>query len=541
MICSIFVLSPRGDTILSKMYRTRPEVGAHERSHTEAFFRKVKFWNAAHGNDGVGASVAADDDKENSAVDPSPSSHSSHQHQDGKGTKSTGSSSSRDLLLDGKDPPPIFTMPDGLSYLHINRNGLIFACSTFQNVSPCTVIELLSRIAKVFKDYCGTLSEEAIRKNFILLYELLDEMVDYGYAQLTRTETLKPFVYNEPIVVASVPNTGKMINPKTASANAVHKPVIGGVNMKGKSVNQNQKNEIFVDILERLNVIFSNNGHVVNSTIDGCIQMKSYLAGNPELRLALNEDLVIQSSSSNGSDGTTQYGQVVLDDISFHDCVNLTEFEHARTLSFFPPDGEFIVLNYRLTGDYRTPFRIFPHITELAPTSSSAGNSFEITVMVRAEMETTHFGANVVLELPLPKCTASATCSILTGSAHLSSDSTGGPSIPGVNALKKNRNSGSAAEYVTSGGESKIVWSTKKFPGSTEQTLKIKVTLERGKTLTSGIRREIGPVNMNFEIPMFNVSNLNVRYLRIAENMPGYAPYRWVRYVTQSYSYVCRM
>ena len=62
-------------------------------------------------------------------------------------------------------------------------------------------------------------------------------MVDYGYPQVTRTENLKAFVYNEPIVVTSVPNTGKMINPKTASANAVHKPVIGSVNAKGKSVN----------------------------------------------------------------------------------------------------------------------------------------------------------------------------------------------------------------------------------------------------------------------------------------------------------------
>ena len=48
-----------------------------------------------------------------------------------------------------------------------------------------------------------------------------------------------------------------------------------------------------MDILERLNVLFSNSGYVLNSSIDGCIQMKSYLAGNPELRLALNEDLVI--------------------------------------------------------------------------------------------------------------------------------------------------------------------------------------------------------------------------------------------------------
>ena len=52
-------------------------------------------------------------------------------------------------------------------------------------------------------------------------------------------------------------------------------------------------------------MLFAANGSVVNSTIDGCIQMKSYLAGNPELRLALNEDLVV------GKGGP--YGTVVLE------------------------------------------------------------------------------------------------------------------------------------------------------------------------------------------------------------------------------------
>lgn len=508
MISSFFVLSPRGDTILSKMYRTRPEVGAHERSHTEAFFRRIKFWNEM-GHDSMSTSGGPIDN-----IDPN-----------GDGTQHHIK----------KDPPPVFTMPDGQSYLHVNRNGLIFACSTDKNVSPCAVIEvsfqsvsyfsisskqtlnvimyyknkfdiqLLSRIAKVFKDYCGTLSEEAIRKNFILLYELLDEMLDYGYPQVTRTENLKAFVYNEPIVVTAIPNTGKMINPKTASASAVHKPVIGSVNSNGKTVNQSQKNEIFVDILERLNVIFNNNGYVVNSTIDGCIQMKSYLAGNPELRLALNEDLIIGKKNA----PVNNYGALVLDDVSFHDCVNLSEFERGRILSFFPPDGEFVVLNYRVTGDYRTPFRVFPAVEETGP------KSFEITIMARAEMDPAHFGANVLIELPLPRCTASATCSLISSSNVVSPH----------------------AEF--SQLEKKVVWSMKKFPGGSEQTLKVKVTLD--KACTSQIRREIGPVNMNFEIPMFNVSTLNVRYLRIAENMPGYAPYRWVRYVTQSYSYVIRM
>jgi AP-4 complex subunit mu-1 len=84
------------------------------------------------------------------------------------------------------DAPPVFMMPDGLSYLRVKRNGLIFGCSTARNESPITIIELLSKVAKVFKDYCGPLSEEAIRKNFIFLYELRDEMIDYGYPQVTQ-------------------------------------------------------------------------------------------------------------------------------------------------------------------------------------------------------------------------------------------------------------------------------------------------------------------------------------------------------------------
>jgi AP-4 complex subunit mu-1 len=382
------------------------------------------------------------------------------------------------------------------------RNLDAYFLKTFLS-SNRIALQLLSTIAKVFKDYCGTLSEEAIRKNFILLYELLDEMLDYGYPQVTQTANLKAFVYNEPIVVEAVPNTSQMVNPKTASASAVHKPVISSVNASGKKTNlsANQKNEIFVDILERLNILFSSNGYILNSTIDGCIQMKSYLAGNPELRLALNEDLVVGKNSQN------PYGSVVLDDINFNDCVNQTEFETARTLSFVPPDGEFVVLNYRMTGEYRTPFRIFPSIEEVE------AKKLEISVLIRAEMANNHFGANVSVEIPLPRCTASASCSVIGATGQ------------------------SSAEFVQRDG--KIIWNIKKFQGGSEQTMRAKVTLQH--SITTQIRREIGPINMNFEIPMYNVSNLQVRYLRIAENMPGYTPYRWVRYVTQSNSYVCRL
>ena len=69
------------------------------------------------------------------------------------------------------------------------------------NPSPALVLELLHRLGSIIKDHIGILSEDAIRKNFIIIYELLDEAIDYGYPQNASTESLKTFVLNEPTVV----------------------------------------------------------------------------------------------------------------------------------------------------------------------------------------------------------------------------------------------------------------------------------------------------------------------------------------------------
>ena len=119
MISNFFVLSPRGDTIIAKNYRndratssstSSGSAAAHERSHTEAFFRKIKFWD--------GVSLLPGDENSSSAL------------------------TSEDPTQKIGDAPPVFMMPDGLSYMHVKRNGLIFGCATARNVSPTTVIEV---------------------------------------------------------------------------------------------------------------------------------------------------------------------------------------------------------------------------------------------------------------------------------------------------------------------------------------------------------------------------------------------------------------
>lgn len=96
----------------------------------------------------------------------------------------------------------------------------------------------------------------------------------------------------------------------------------------------------------------------------------------------------------------------MLDDCNFHECVHLDEFETARTLHFIPPDGEFSVLNYRVTADFRAPFRIFPTLEETGP------YKLDLVVLIRADIPEGNSGTNVQVRIPVPRNTAGVTTDI---------------------------------------------------------------------------------------------------------------------------------
>ena len=127
MIVNFFILSPRGDTIIAKTYRSKSgtSLTAHERSHTEAFFRKVTFWDGvAPGTPGMDTTLGL-----TGGVS-------------GGGSTGIGGEKQKEEKKARGDAPPVFVMPDGYSYMHVKRNGLIFGCATEKNVSPVVVIEV---------------------------------------------------------------------------------------------------------------------------------------------------------------------------------------------------------------------------------------------------------------------------------------------------------------------------------------------------------------------------------------------------------------
>jgi AP-4 complex subunit mu-1 len=104
----------------------------------------------------------------------------------------------RRVKLWSGDAPPVFRIA-GITFVHVQRNHLLFVITTRYNVSPVTYIEFLQSLTTLFKDYLGILNEETIRLNFGLLYELLDEVCEDGILQSTSTDITKSYVFNDPI------------------------------------------------------------------------------------------------------------------------------------------------------------------------------------------------------------------------------------------------------------------------------------------------------------------------------------------------------
>lgn len=430
-ISVLFVLSLRGDTIIYRDFRRDIKRGINE-----VFFRKVNFFDS------------------------------------------------------DETAPPIFN-EDGVNFIYIKKNELYLVIATLDNASPNYFLEILERLMKVISDQCGVLSEESIRKNFVLIYEIIDEMLDFGFPQLSSTEQIKPFVFTEPVVMMKTSLTN-MLRTTTASGENIKRPI--SQNDEGK----NKKNEIYVDIIEKITALFNASGSLINFGIDGCIKMKNYLKGNPELKLTLNDEISIRGG------GYSSRG--IIEDCNFHPKVNTRDFQNLKTLYISPPDGEFVVMNYRMNMEFAPPFKVYTIVEE-------SNYKVELVIKIQSNFPDKYTAGNVIVKYNVPKSAQSV---------HFD-----------INKTKL----GQKAEYILN--EKCCVWKIPKFKGGTDTSIKTKITLQNNNP--NECRKELGPITMQFEIPSYNFSKLQIKELKILTNEKNYNPYRWVRSVSQANSYVVRI
>jgi len=151
----------------------------------------------------------------------------------------------------------------GETYVYIQHNNLYLAAVTCRNSNVALIVMFLYKLASVFKDYFGTLEEESIRDNFVCIYELLDEAMDHGLPQSLDSAILRSFITQEGNRMAEDLRS----KPPIALTNAV--------SWRSEGI-KHKKNEIFLDVVEKLNLLVGANGSVLHSEVLGAVKMKSF-------------------------------------------------------------------------------------------------------------------------------------------------------------------------------------------------------------------------------------------------------------------------
>lgn len=134
------------------------------------------------------------------------------------------------------------------SFFHVKRGNIWLCAVSRRSLNAAAVFELLHAILGVFQQHLGRVTEENIKNNFVLIYELLDEAIDYGYAQNTDTDILRNLITQAAIRSANKEETTQITNQVT-----------GQISWRREGIKY-RRNELFLDITESVNLLMSPQG-----------------------------------------------------------------------------------------------------------------------------------------------------------------------------------------------------------------------------------------------------------------------------------------
>ncbi len=100
------------------------------------------------------------------------------------------------LELEEVNMKPVFTV-NNVHYAWIKHRNIYIVAVAKRNPNLTLIFSFLHKVVEILIDYFNQLEDESIRDNFVLIYELLDEVMDHGYPQTTDTKILKECIKTE--------------------------------------------------------------------------------------------------------------------------------------------------------------------------------------------------------------------------------------------------------------------------------------------------------------------------------------------------------
>lgn len=361
---------------------------------------------------------------------------------------------------------------------NIHRNGIYVMSPICNEGDVSSVFVFLHKVVNVMKYYFGVFTEEALKDNFTIVYEILDEMIDFGYVQTTDEKYLQKHVLQKGVDLFSsekITYTEPSEDIPWRRENIFH-----------------AKNEVYLDVVERINATFDEEGKVILSEISGSILVNCRLSGMPVVNVGLNDGLMLPTK-----DYEEEKENVNLENINFHPCVDLSQFEHNRTISFIPPDGSFELFSYIFQENIIPPLFVNCEVEEYSGT--------RVVYKIKAVSKLTKDFpiVDVFISVPIPEDADSPVFKTKHGSV----------------------------KYFPE--ENVFVWKIKTIPFGKEIEVFAQIGLPRIR-VTSRVQKK--PLLVKFRSPYFCLSGLQIKYLKITERS-GYQSMTWVRYLTKEGNY----
>lgn len=434
-----------------------------------------------------------------------------------------------------RDPAPAIVSFGGTVFSHIHRGNVFLVGTCTSDDTALLVLEQLALVARVLAMYLTELSENTVRENFSIVYQLLQEMFDYGYPLTTELYALeelvpRPTLENRVRTMLDTPVVSRVLPSATR---APHVGVgtrqvtgsFGAVPWRDPET-RHSTNEILFDVVESLDYVLDSEGRCVRAAVQGSIEVNCRLSGMPDLVLRMRDV------------------DAVVDDVAFHRCVRLNRFENDRTLCFIPPDGKFTLMRYTCKPTLAMPlppFYVTPQVTFNATSGRfhcMAGIRGGMGFASLAEKDTEIQRMSVRFLLPpntssltVTNCSSGSTAfdrakGVLTWTVgNLTQSAT--PSLGGEFLLE-------ADTTASAGGSGDARHGKGRGGAGTSATLK----QQRGMASSGGGVANATMVSVSFLLPNRIVSSLRVDSVQILNEIGR--PYKGVKYLTQSGSYFIR-
>lgn len=412
-----------------------------------------------------------------------------------------------------------------VAYMHMRFENMYLVTCTHADASAMAAFQYMIRLLQCFYNYLDDgVTEAAIRKHFVTVQQVIDETMDYGYPQLTEIQLLKTFITLDGLF----DEDGDSVAMRKRQAQQITVKATGAIPWRADNIAYTS-NEMYLDVLEDINLLLSQTGTILQCEVAGRIVVKCFLSGMPQCSVQINDRQILASAvaaaqaggsaaaasssggggdgdgSASGGGGARERKEFALDDCSFHQCVKLGSLETERTINFIPPDGEFILMRYRATSSVDPPFRVVN-----ARVQEISRSRFEVAFFLKSLLSYEFAATDVKVTVPTPKNVASVNVRVTQGKAKY--DAT----------------------------KNAIVWKIPRVNGAYEMPFSAEVTL-LPTTLDSDRTWTRPPIVLSFGIGGLALSGFKVTSLRVEEPKFQYDAKKWVRYISAAGQYQIRI